>query len=51
VGREQTVKVTTNTVIEDLDGNPLTFDDIREGDRVEVDYNGRNQATNIVKLN
>ena len=51
VGREQTVKVTTNTVIEDLDGNPLTFDDIREGDRVEVDYNGRNEATKIVKLN
>ena len=51
VGREKTVKVTTNTVIEDLNGNALTFDDIREGDRVEVDYNGNNEATKIVKLN
>ena len=51
VGREKTVEVTSNTVIEDLNGNPLTFDDIREGDRVEVDYNGSNEATKIVKLN
>ena len=49
-GREKTVKVKPSTVIEDVHGNVLTFDDLREGDRVEVEYNSQNVATNITKL-
>ncbi len=49
-GREKTVKVKPSTVIEDVHGNPLTFNDLREGDRVEVEYNSQNVATNITKL-
>ena len=51
VGREKTVEVTSTTVIQDLNGNALTFDDLREGDRVEVDYDDNDVATQIVKLN
>jgi hypothetical protein len=47
VGRVQTVKVTHNTVIVDANGNNITFDDLHEGDRVDVDYNSSNEATRI----
>jgi hypothetical protein len=49
-GREKTVKVKPSTVIVDVHGNVLTFDDLREGDRVEVEYNSQDVATNITKL-
>ena len=49
-GREKTVKVKPSTVIVDVHGNVLTFDDLREGDRVEVEYNSQDVATNIPKL-
>jgi hypothetical protein len=50
VGRVQTVKVTHNTVIVDANGNNITFDDLHEGDRVDVDYNSSNEATRIEVL-
>jgi len=52
VGREQTVKVKIpGTVIVDANGNVILFDDLHEGDRVEVDYDSHNVATRIEKLN
>ena len=51
VGREQTVKVKASTVIVDADGNPIGFNDLHEGDRVEVEYDANNVATSIEQLN
>jgi len=51
VGREKTVKVKRTTKIFDADGKRITFDDLREGDRVEVEYDDNNVATRIDKLN
>ena len=50
IGREQKVKVTRRTVILDANGDPITFDDLHEGDRVDVEYNSRNEATRIEVL-
>ena len=50
IGREQKVKVTRGTVILDANGDPITFDDLHEGDRVDVEYNSRNEATRIEVL-
>ena len=50
VGREKTVKVKPTTQIFDENGDPITFDDLHEGDRVEVEYDNNNVATRIDKL-
>ena len=51
VGREKTVKVKRTTRIFDANGNRIIFDDLHEGDRVEVEYDDNNVATRIDKLN
>ena len=50
VGREKTVKVKPTTQIFDENGDPITFDDLHEGDRVEVEYDDNNVATRIEQL-
>ena len=50
VGREKTVKIKPTTQIFDANGAPITFNDLHEGDRVEVAYDNNNVATRIDKL-
>ncbi|MBQ15937.1 MAG: hypothetical protein CMJ65_02305 [Planctomycetaceae bacterium] len=50
LGRTKTVKVDRATVIRDENGNPLRFNQLHEGDRVEVDYDSSGTATLITKL-
>ena len=50
MGREKTVKIKPTTQIFDENGDPITFDDLHEGDRVEVEYDDNNVATRIEQL-
>ncbi|MFP6766921.1 MAG: hypothetical protein VB859_02045 [Planctomycetaceae bacterium] len=50
LGRTKTLKVDRNTVIRDAQGNLIRFDQLHEGDRVEVKYDSSNTATEITKL-
>ena len=50
VGREKTVEIKPTTQIFDENGAPITFDELHEGDRVEVEYDDNNVATRIDKL-